>query len=32
MAYTWNTAYDEVKANTELGIKILNKIKELKLL
>lgn len=30
--YTWNNAYDEIKANTELGKKILKKINELKLL
>lgn len=30
--YSWNRAFDEVKANTELGKKILKKMHELDLL
>lgn len=30
--YSWNTAYDEIKAETELGNKILKKMHELGLL
>ena len=30
--YTWNVAYNEINKNTELGKKILKKIKELGLL
>lgn len=30
--YTWNRAYDEIKSETELGKKILNKMKELGIL
>lgn len=30
--YNWNRAYDEIKANTPLGSKILKKMKELGLL
>lgn len=30
--YTWNRAYDEIKGETELGKKILNRMKELGIL